>query len=87
LHSGSSTVFTYPLTFAALHGGVTSLVGLRGEQTSKQLSRRLWQFPDASVCTLLGVLTVAALCVDNVAFVNNLGGSVLGAPLMYDMLA
>ena len=86
MHSGSSTVFTYPLTFAALHGGVTSLVGPRREQTSKQ-RRRFWQFPDASVCTLLGVLTVAALCVDNVAFVNNLGGSVLGAPLMYDMLA
>jgi amino acid permease len=76
---GSSTVFTYPLTFAALHSGASSLLGVRRPQTKPSPTVVV----EPSACALLLVITAAALCVDNVAFVNNLGGSLLGAPLMY----
>jgi len=68
---GSSIVFTYPLAFTGLRDGVSSLLSVPETDRSKL------------TVALLGAITALALVVRNVGFVNNLGGSIFGAAIIY----
>lgn len=70
---GLSTVFTYPLAFTGLRDGVLSLLAL--EKTN-------FVFYLVTGC-LLGLLTCLAYIIHNLGFVNNFGGAVFGASIIY----
>mmetsp|Transcript_33030 Transcript_33030/g.82262 ORF Transcript_33030/g.82262 Transcript_33030/m.82262 type:complete len:208 (+) Transcript_33030:1-624(+) len=67
----SSIVFTYPLAFTGLRDGVQSLFRVP-ESARLQLTS-----------ALLATVTALALVVRDVGFVNNLGGSIFGALIIY----
>ena len=70
----ASIACTYPLAFTGLRDGVLSLA--ETEHATSLERRRL-------NVALLGAITVLALLVDDVGFVNALGGSIFGAVLIY----
>lgn len=70
---GTAIVFTYPLAFTGLRDGISALTGVSIEGHNFNIV----------TMALLTLITAVACVIRNVGFVNNFGGALFGACIIY----